>query len=376
MTALLAFCRKEVLQALRDKTFIRILLVGPIIYLAAFGYVANSDVRNIRTIFVDHDGSAASRSLQSAFTNTGYFQMTAVSRDESDVRSALDGGHAQVAVIIPPGYQRTIASGGTAHVQVIIDGTDSNVGLVAQGYASSIIASTASRLSGTPARALSLRGLPLATVDARLRFWFNPTLATMYFMIPGIVAMILVVFTVMLTAQSVVKERVSGTLEQLMVTPIRRWQFILGKILPYVLMGLIDVFILVGLAVFWFRVPLTGSFVLLVLLCMLGEFALIGQGLLVSTVSRTQEQATVGVQMLLLPSLMLSGFMFPIASMPKWIQWVSYFLPLRYLVNISRGIFLKADTIQDLWPEALALFLLGVVTFSFAVSRFTKQLEV
>jgi ABC-2 type transport system permease protein len=376
MGALLAFCRKEIRQALRDTAFLRILLVTPVVYMAVIGYIANTDVKNVRTIFVDYDRSLASRSLCDAFVRSGAFAEVARGSGDADVRDALDSGRAQVAVVIPPGYERTIESGQSADVQVIVDGTDTNVGIVARGYASSVIDAEARRIAAESAGGAS-RGSPsLASIDFSLRFWYNPTLATLNYMIPGLVAVILALLTLTLTAQSVVKERVSGTLEQLMVTPIKRWQFILGKILPYALVGLFDVFVLTGFAVFWFHVPFTGSFGLLVGLCALGEFALLGQGLLVSTLSETPQQASVWTQMLLLPSVLLSGFMFPISAMPRWIQWLTYVIPLRYMLEITRGVFLKSMTLNDLWPQACVLLVLGVSTFALAVSRFSKQLEV
>jgi ABC-2 type transport system permease protein len=376
MSALLAFCRKELSQTMRDPMFMRILIVGPILYVLLFGYVATTDVKNIRAIFVDHDVTAASRTLEGAFTRSGYFTAEEFGQTDADVRDALDSGRAQVAIVIPPGYERTIASGGSAQVQVMVDGTDSNVGIVAQGYASSIIAAAASEISNTSRRTLALQGLPIASVDARARVWFNPTLSALNYMVPGLVALVLTAFTTLLTAQSVVKERISGTLEQLMVTPIKRWQFILGKILPFVGIGLIDVLVTTAVGVWWFRVPLTGSFALLVALSLLGVFALIGQGLLISTVSKTQQQATVTTQLVLLPALLMSGFMFPVEGMPQWLQPITYLFPLRYLLIITRGIFLKGMTFTELLPQAAGLFVLGLVTFVLAVMRFSKQLEV
>lgn len=368
--------RKEILQALRDRQLLPLVFLIPLIQLVLFGYVATTDIRDIQLFVVDHDRSAASRDLVGRFTNGGLFRAVGSSALEDDVASALDAGRAQVALVIPPGYSQRLAAGQTAQVQVIVDGTDSNIGIQAQNYAARIVGARADELLSERFERFSRLGIRVAAVDVRTRVWFNPELASVNYMVPGLIGMLLSIVTVQLTSQAVVKERAAGTLEQLMVTPIKRWQLILGKMLPFVVLGFLDTILISVVGVAWFGVPLRGSFTLLLALSALFLFAMLGQGLFVSTISRTQQQASVTSQLVSVPAFLLSGFIFPISSMPVWMQYLTYLVPLRYFLVIVRGIFLKGASFAALWDQVLLLAVLGSAMFVAAVLRFHKRLAV
>lgn len=367
--------RKEILQALRDRQLLPLIFLIPVMQLIMFGYVATTDIHDIRLYVVDHDRSAASRRLIGRFTDAGLFVPAGRGASDGDVVRALDRGRAQVALVIPPGYSRALAAGDTARVQIVVDGTDSNLGVQAQNYAARIVAAEADELVGERFERIRRLGIQVAAVDARTRVWYNPELASVNFMVPGLIGLLLSIVTVQLTSQAVVKEREAGTLEQLMVTPIARWQLILGKILPFVVLGFIDVIIISVVGVGWFGVPLRGSIGLLLALSAVFLFAILGQGLLVSAVSRNQQQASVTSQIITIPALLLSGFIFPISGMPEWMQMLTYAVPLRYYLVIVRGIFLKGAGLATLWDEVLWLAVLGVVIFAAAAGRFHKRLS-
>jgi ABC-2 type transport system permease protein len=367
--------RKEILQALRDKQLVRLVFIVPIIQLVMFGYVASTDVKNISTVFVDYDHTAASRELIGRFTNSGYFIPKLFSTTGGAIQAALDGNLAQVAVVIPRGYERTLAAGDTAHVQIVVDGTDTNTGVQAQNYAVRIVGAKADEIIQKKFSRFTTLGIRVATLDSRSRVWFNPDLATVNYMIPGLIGMLLSIVTVQLTSQAVVKERAAGTLEQLLVTPVKRWQIILGKILPFGVLGFLNVIMITVVGILWFGVPFRGNVLLLLGLSTAFLFAMLGQGLFVSTISKTQQQASVTSQLLTIPNFLLSGFIFPISAMPVWMQYVTYAIPLRYFLVIVRGIFLKGATLGDLRDPVIGLSILGLVTFGFAVSQFSKRLE-
>jgi ABC-2 type transport system permease protein len=367
--------RKEILQALRDRQLVRLVIIAPILQLVIFGYVASTDVKNIQTVFVDYDKTSASRELVGRFTNSGYFISAAYGSSQDDIVQALDSNKAQVAVVIPRGYARDLAGGETARVQIIVDGTDTNTGVQAQNYAVRIVGAKADEIVQNRFANFKTMGIKVATLDARTRVWYNPELATVNYMVPGLIGMILGLTTVQLTAQAIVKERAAGTLEQLLVTPIKRWQLVLGKIAPFVVLGFLNAIMISVVGILWFGVPLRGSVVLLLALSGVFLFAVLGQGLLVSVVSKTQQQAMVTGQLIMIPNMMLSGFIFPISAMPLWMQWVTYIIPLRYFLIIARGIFLKAANLSDLWTTVAGLAVLGLVTFSVAAMQLSKTLE-
>lgn len=363
--------RKELIELRADPRLFGIVIIAPILQLTILGYAATTDVRNVPVLVVDADRSAASRDLISRFEASPYFTVAGIEASGEAIDRWLEGGQAWMAVSIPPGFGRAVARGGTGRVQVIADGTDSNSTTVALGYTRALIAGAAADILE---KRLGTRAAgPL--VDARIRVWFNPQLESRDFMIPGIVALLLLVITTNLTAMAIVREKELGTLEQLNVTPLARWELVAGKLLPYALIGIIDVVLVLAVAITWFEVPLRGSVALLFAMSLVYLLSTLGLGLFVSTISSTQQQAMMtSVFFFLMPMIYLSGFVFPIENMPSWIQPLTYLIPLRYFLVILRGLFLKGVGLEALWIDALALLAWGAVILSLAVLRSSKRL--
>jgi ABC-2 type transport system permease protein len=370
MTRLTHVIRKEFLELRQDPRLFGIVIMAPIIQLTMLGYAATTDVRNVPLVVVDQDGSSESRDLVSRFEASQSFMVIDRVSSVRQIDSYLDTGQAWMALTIPADYGERVSKGTPTTIQVVADGTDANSTNVALGYAGALIADYARELAAASGL---VAGPPL--VSAEVRVWFNPQLESRDFMIPGILALLLLVVTTNLSSMAIVRERELGTLEQLNVTPIARWELILGKMLPYALIGLIDVLLVVVVAVFWFEVPLRGSLTLLLLMCMVYLLTTLGLGLFVSTISSTQQQAMMTASFFfLIPMVFLSGFIFPIENMPAVFQPVTYLIPLRYFLVILRGIFLKGVGLETLWPEALALLGWGVGILTLATLRSSKRL--
>jgi ABC-2 type transport system permease protein len=361
--------RKELLELRRDPRLFGLVIMAPIIQLTMLGYAATTDVRDVPMVVVDQDRTSDSRALVSRFEASENFVVVDSVVSLAHVDDYLDTGRAWMALAIPPDYGERIRSGRAASIQVVADGTDANSTNVALGYAGSLVAGYARELAADAGLAPRV---PL--VGAEVRVWFNPELESRYFMIPGILALLLLVITTNLSSMAIVRERELGTLEQLNVTPIARWELIVGKLLPYGLIGLIDVLLVVAVALLWFEVPLRGSFLLLMAMCLVYLLTTLGLGLFVSTISATQQQAMMTSSFFfLIPMVFLSGFVFPIENMPEWIQPATYLIPLRYFLVILRGIFLKGIGLETLWPQALALLGWGVGILTLAVLRSSKR---
>jgi ABC-2 type transport system permease protein len=361
--------RKELLELRRDPRLFSLVIMAPIVQLTMLGYAATTDVRDVPMIVVDQDRTSDSRALVSRFEASENFVLVDSVTSIGHVDEYLDTGRAWMALAIPADYSERIRSGRPTSVQVVADGTDANSTNVALGYAGSLIASYARELGAAA-------GLvpPTPLIAAEVRVWFNPELESRYFMIPGILALLLLVITTNLSSMAIVRERELGTLEQLNVTPIARWELIAGKLLPYGLIGLVDVLLVVAVALLWFEVPLRGSFLLLMAMCVVYLLTTLGLGLFVSTISATQQQAMMTSSFFfLIPMVFLSGFVFPIENMPAWIQPATYLIPLRYFLVILRGIFLKGVGLETLWPQALALLAWGVAILALAVLRSSKR---
>jgi ABC-2 type transport system permease protein len=366
--------RKEFLQLRRDPRMFPILFVSPIIQLILLGYAANLDIKNIPAVFCDLDASAASRDFISQFPHSGYFTLKAVIDRMQDVDDYIDNGKASLAVIIPRGMGRRLAGQKPVSLQIIVDGAESQSAIIALNYASMIV--------GKYSRQILLerlsRAFPrveLARVNPQVRVWYNPELRSRNFMIPGILGLLLMVVTSMLTSLAIVKEKEMGTMEQLIVTPIKPYELILGKLLPFLLIGFIDIVLVLVVTTFWFRVPVKGSPVLLFGLSLVYMLTTLGLGLLISTISRNQQQAMLISMFFMTPTMMLSGFIFPIENMPRVIQLFTYLVPLRYYLVIIRGLFLKGVGLAALWPETVSLLVLGLVILGLSVLRFRKKLE-
>lgn len=362
--------RKEFLELRQDPRLFGVVILAPILQLTLLGYAASTDVRDVPVVVVDEDRSSASRDLISRFDASQNFVIVDSLSSLNEVDEYLDGGRAWMALAIPRGYGERILTGQSTAVQVVADGTDSNSTNVALGYAGSLITLYARELTAEAGR-----GPATPLVSADVRVWFNPRLESRDFMIPGILALLLLAVTTNLSSMAIVREREVGTLEQLNVTPLARWELILGKLLPYAVLGMFDVLLVIAVAVGWFDVPLRGSVALLLAMCLVYLLTTLGLGLFVSTISSTQQQAMITASFFfLLPMIFLSGFIFPIENMPQAIQTITYLIPLRYFLVILRGIFLKGVGLEVLWPQALALFAWGVAILSLATLRSSKRL--
>jgi ABC-2 type transport system permease protein len=415
---------KELLELRQDPKLLRMLLVAPILQLGILGYAATTDVRNVPIVVADADRTRASRDLIERFEASPYFSIAGLVTTVDEIDPYLERSRAWMALSIPAGYGQAVGSGAPATVQVVADGTDANSTTVALGYATNLVATYAQTLAATRppvgqdstptgadaaptpvgqgfsaaganaaptavGQGFSAAGANAAltavgqgfspakhvgTFDPQVRVWFNPQLESKDFMIPGVLALLLLVMTAVLGSMGIVREKELGTLEQLNVTPLGRWQLIVGKLLPYGLIGAIDVFLVVAIAVFWFQVPLRGSFLLLFVMSMVYLLSTLGLGLFVSTISNTQQQAMITAAFfVVMPMLYLSGFIFPIENMPAVIQPLTYLIPLRYYLVIVRGIFLKGVGLETFWREALELLVFGVAILSLAAARARKR---
>jgi ABC-2 type transport system permease protein len=357
---------KEFLQLRRDRLLLRLIFIMPIVQLIFFGYVVSADVRNLPTAVVDLDRSAISRQLTADFSSSGYFTIEHYPQSETELQPMMDRGEVRVAVVIPAGTQARLEGGRIAPVGIVVDGSDSRTAAVSSGYAAQIV----SRLN---ADRISEQGLALQApgIDARVRVLFNPSLRTVNTMIPGLVAAILMLSVMAIMSQAVVRERESGTLEQMFVTPITRGEYLIGKVTPYVLLAVLQMSLVALVGIFWFRVPFHGTFAEVA--AGLGIFMLtvIGLGLLVSLASHTRQQA---VLFIMLPMMLLSGFIFPIESMPPALVPVTYVMPLTWAVLLLRGTFVKGVGFSALVPELLVLTLFAVVIFGIAVMATRRRL--
>ena len=367
---LLHLMRKEALELRRDPRLFGIVLLAPIIQLTMLGYAATTDVADVPLVVVDLDRSVHSRALVSRFDASRNFVIVDSLPSIAGIGEYLDSGRAWMALSIPRGYGASVRTGRPAVVQVVADGTDANSTNVAVGYAGTLVAAYGRELAAE-------RGLASAEpqIGADVRVWFNPELESRDFMVPGILALLLLAVTTNLSSMAIVREREIGTLEQLNVTPLARWELIAGKLLPYAALGMLNVLLVVPVAVFWFEVPFRGSVGLLMLMSLVYLMTTLGIGLFVSTISNTQQQAMITSSFFfLLPMVFLSGFIFPIENMPAAVQTVTYLVPVRYFLVILRGIFLKGIGLEVLWPQALALFAWGVGILTLATLRSSKRL--
>ncbi|MGE5176428.1 MAG: ABC transporter permease [Hyphomicrobiales bacterium] len=362
---ILGMLRKEFLQIFRDPRLSRIIFVAPLLQVVVFGYAVSTDVKETSTYVVDLDRSADSRALLDAFTASGYFRIVGRSDRPADLAKAMDHGRAILGLEIPPDFTERFRAGKGASVQIIIDGTQSNTATVARGYAERIIASFGQRALDRPAA---------GGVDLRERAWFNPELVSRNYNVPAVVGTLLMLVCLILTGLAVVRERELGTLEQLMVSPLRPAELIAGKTIPFAVIGLVDMALVVALALLWFHVPFRGSFLLLVGASLLYIVAALGIGLLVSTISATQQEAYMASILVFMPSVLLSGFMFPVTSMPELFQWITLANPVRHYIVIVRSVFLKGAGFEALWPHFLALFLIGATMLLVASTRFRKSI--
>jgi len=369
------FLVKELIQTLRDKRMRVILIIPPILQLIIFGYAANLDVKHIRTAIRDLDQSVESRDLIGRFGSSKYFDVVSFPNTPKDVKDLIDQGTVAVSIEIPTDFSRKLKKGDTATVQIVLDGSESNTALIALGYANQILSEFSTQVLVRRLNRAGMIGFEEAGVDLQHRTWFNPNFESRLFYVPGVIASIAFLIPIILTAQAIVREREIGTLEQIMVTPIRSWELMLGKTLPFALFGLLDAMMIVLIGVFWFEVPLLGNPLVLLLGTVLFLMSSVAIGLFISTICSTQQQAQISTFFFTMPAFILSGFAFPIENMPEWIQYLTYANPLRYFLIIIRGVFLKAIGLDILWPQMLALAVLGTLMTLFSSLRFQKRLN-
>jgi ABC-2 type transport system permease protein len=353
--------------------------------LIIFGYAVTLDVDHARIAWMDMDSTPASRALRARFEGSGRFDVVALASSERDVQDLLDHGRVHGVVRVLPGFARDIARGRTAEVQVLLDGTNSNTASLVSAYAAGVIAAFSGDISPAQPKnrqtiSLSVRGqggaaVPAAPVTASTRVWFNPDLRSRNYFVPGVAANILLMVTLMLTAQAIIREKEIGTMEQLMVTPMRPIELMLGKTLPFALVGMINMMFVTGAALLVFRVPFRGNFLLLMFCALLFLMTSLGAGLFLSTISNTQQQANMGSFFFTTPAFMLSGFTFPLRNMPVAVQYLTYLNPLRYFMEIVRGVFLKGVGVEVLWPQMLCLAVYGVAALGLSAIRFHKTLD-
>jgi ABC-2 type transport system permease protein len=371
-----ALMRKEFTHMRRDPRTLILIFIMPIMQLLLLGYATNSDVKNVSTVIFDQDNSQASRALIGPFEATGYFSMDYVAYNEKDVYTLMDSGKAHVAIIIPPGYGSDLAAGRKAEVAVLIDGADPTVAaatlsaatLVGQSRSTAIRTEKLSRMAAGAANTT-------APVEVHTRVLYNPDLLSAYNMVPALIAMILMMTTVNLTSGSIVRERESGTIEQLIVTPIRNLELVVAKITPYVLVMMGNVILILMVGNLWFKVPIRGNLMMLLALTALYLLPNLGLGLLISTFAHTQQQAQMMVMPVMLPSMMLSGFFYPVAALPPFLQLISACLPLTYYLFIVRSVVIRGATLDMLIAPILVLLFFSALMMGMAALRFKKSLD-
>jgi len=369
------FIIKEFLQFKRDKRMFMVVLIAPVIQLILLGYAATLDVKNIHTVVFDQDRTSESRGLINNFEKSGYFTIDYYVTNYDDLTKLIDNGDALMGLVIPTDFSKNLGAQKTTQLQTIFDGSDGNKTAIASGYVQGIISSYSQNLIVEILERKGIKKSLMGSIQPEVRVWYNPDLTTRSYMLPSIVGLIIMLVTTSLTSLAIVKEREIGTLEQLIVTPIKPYQMILGKIIPFSILGFISVTIVMSVMRFWFQIPIRGSFVYLFFSAFLFMLSTLGLGLFISTISKTQMQAMITSAFgIMMPMIFLSGFTFPIENMPQTIQYFTYLIPLRYFIVILRGIVLKGIGIEDLWIETLLLFLFGILILALSSLRFKKNL--
>jgi ABC-2 type transport system permease protein len=367
--------RKEFIQIRRDRRTLILVLIIPIMQLFLLGYAATNDVRNVPLAVYDQDRGPEARALLDAYRAADYFIISYEASSETELRDLLDSGKARAGMIIPPGYSDDIQGGQSARVVFVLDGSDPTVASTALSAAQLIGQAHSTQILESRLLRRGQAAVIQPPVEISTTVWYNPDLVSAYFMIPGVIGMILFALTSILTASAIVRERERGTIEQLIVTPIRPWELVLGKLLPYVILAFLNAFEVLALGHYWFGVPVRGSLWLIAGASFLFLLSSLGIGLLASTMANTQQEAMLTVWMLMLPSIFLAGFFFPLEAMPKILQWISYIFPLRYYLVIIRSQMLKGVGASAYQTDLIALAVFGVAIMTMAALRFRKRLD-
>jgi len=378
MSLLLNFIKKEFLQFKRDRKMFAVILIAPVMQLLFLGYAATLDVKNVKTAVWDQDRSTSSRELIRKYEKSGYFTMDYYVSSYDEITGLVDNGKVLMAIIIPRNFEKDISSGYGTELQTIFDGSDGNKALIAAGYSISISSSFSASMLNSMIERKGLKNVLMKVphIEAETRVWYNPDLVTRKYMLPAIVGLLIMLVTINLTSLAIVKEREIGTFEQLIVTPLKPYQIIIGKFVPFSILGIVSITLVLSVMRFWFEIEIAGSVILLYAAAVLFMLSTLSLGLFVSTISKTQQQATMtAVFGIMMPMIYLSGFAFPIENMPAWIQTITYVIPLRYFITIVRGIILKGVGFGNLKMEFLALFIFGIILLTVSSLRFRKKLE-
>jgi ABC-2 type transport system permease protein len=377
-----AIIRKELSQLFRNRRSRLFLFVPPMFQLIIFGYAVNLDVDNLRIGWMDMDQSPQSHDLLAAFQGSGRFLLTALPQSEKDIQEVLDRAQAQVVVRVLPGFGRSILLGRPTAAQILVDGTNSNTASLASAYTSQLVGAYSASLASPQIQSQMMARAGMGTMSLKVghisdsaRVWFNPDLRSRNYFVPGVICNLIMVVTVMLTAMAIVREKEIGTMEQLMVTPIRPIELMIGKMVPAAMVGLMDLALMTTMALVVFSIPFRGDPLVLLASAALFLLTSLGMGLFISTIASTQQQAIMSSSLIAIPTFMLSGFAYPIRNMPIAVQYFTYLNPLRYLIEIVRGIFLKGTGISVLWPQMLTLLVYGVVVMGLSASSFRKKLD-
>jgi len=365
---------KEFIQVLRDPRMKAIVFLLPAFQLLIFSYAVTTDIRHIATAIYDLDNTVASREFISRFEKSGYFEVVEQVGNDARVRELLDRGEVRAVLRLDKGFEEALGAGRTAPVQMLVDGTDSNTAGIVLNYSNKIAQQFSQAVLEAHLRRLQGRVRQPGRVELQSRAWFNEDLESRNFYVPGVIAIIVTLVTLLLTSMAVVREKEIGTMEQIMVTPITPLEFILGKTVPFALISFTDVIIVTAIAVFWFGVPVRGNLGWLFVGTAFHLLSILGIGLLISTVSRTQQQAMMTTFFFFMPAILLSGFLFPIANMPRVVQWLTYLNPMRYFLVILRGVFLKGIGVGILWPQMAAQIIIGLGTLGLTSKRFRNTL--
>lgn len=366
---------KELIQTSRDKRMLALLFLSPVFQLFIFGYAVSTDVNNIALAVFDEDRTSTSRELVDRFARSKYFTYEYVVTDAKQADWLLDAGKAQVVLHIPHNFGKHLTEGRVVEIQTLLDGSDSSTARIIDGYVNGVIRTYSGQIATARLQRQGMSTSRLPQVEGRLTNLFNPELKSVFFMVPGVLCLILLTTTMILTSLAIVKEKEIGTLEQLNVTPVKPIELMLGKTVPFLLIGLVEMALVLSVAVFWFRVLVVGSVLLLMLLCAIFLMTSLGLGIFISTMSKTQHEATLTSFFFIMPFILLSGFMFPINNMPVVVQWITYLIPLRYFLEVIRGIFLKGVGLQYLWPQALIMTAFGIVIITLSARQFQKRIS-
>jgi len=376
MNILKIFLVKEFLQFIRDPKMFMVVIVAPVIQLIFLGYAANRDIKNVQTVVFDRDRSESSREFVRNFEKSGYFSMDYYVSDYNEMSRLIDNGKAITGIVIPENFEKDLNTGVTAKVQFIIDGSDGNKASIAAGYIQNIASAYSKNIAVENIEKAGIKTSIAGTIEPVSRIWYNADLSTRNYMLPGIVGLILIIITTNLSSLAIVKEREIGTLEQLIVTPVKPYQIILGKLIPFAILGIISMTLVLSVMTFWFGIYVKGSLIFLFVSSFVFMLSTLGLGLFVSTISRTQQQAMItSAFLVIMPMIFLSGFSFPVENMPVIIQYVTYLIPLKYFLVIIRGIVLKGLGLSELWIECTVLLSMGIFILISSSLRFRKRLE-